>query len=127
MIGKDSTRLARKDRTESTRRPVAAEEIGQAGIVLDRARQRVAHLRDLVERTEEFDRVAENRREEPEADQDQTGEPGAALHHLAIEAQLLAEKEARAEHHRKTRPNRPEPNEALDDDLARAQELHERP
>ena len=56
------------------RQLVAAEQVGQAGVRIDRARRRVLQFRDLAERIEELDLLGENRREQPEADQQEPGE-----------------------------------------------------
>jgi len=106
------------------RQLVAAEEIGKARARVDRARRDVLHLRDLAERIEEFDPAGEDRREQPEQDEQQAGEARPALHNLPVKPELAAVGDAQAQHDDEARPNRPELSEAPKNDLAGAQELH---
>ena len=55
----------------------------------------------------------------------QPDEADAAVHDLPVKPELAAIDEAEAEHHGETRPDRPELDEAPDNDLAGAQELHQ--
>ena len=90
---------------------------------LDRARQCVLHFRDLAKRIEEFDPAGEDRREQPEEDEQEAGEARPAVHDLPVKPELAPECDADAEHDREARPNRPELAEASQDNLAWAQEL----
>ena len=103
---------------------VAAEQIGKPGGGLDGARQRVLHFRDLPERVEQHDPFGEDRREQPEADQQQTREPGSGFEDLPVEAELATEGEARAQHDRQTQPDRKQLIERAQRDLKWIEELH---
>ena len=106
---------------------VAAEQIGQAGV---RTRSRPA-ARTSFPRSGRADRKAdpsgENRREQPEADQQQTRESEAGFDHMPVEAEPAAKDEAQ----RPARPQgspRPEAaDEDRENDLAGVQELQARP
>ena len=106
------------------REPVAAEQIGKPGGGLDGARQRVLHFRDLPERVEQHDPFGEDRREQPEADQQQTREPGSGFEDLPVEAELATERQARAQDDRQTQPDRKQLIERAQRDLKRVEELH---
>ena len=109
------------------RQLVAAEQVGQAGVRIDRARRRMLQFRDLAERIEELDLIGENRREQPEADEKEPGESDAARNDMTVEPEPLAKDQARAEGEREARPDGNELHEGLENDLAGAQELQARP
>ena len=109
------------------RQLVAAEQIGQAGMRIDRAGRRELQFRDLAERIEELDLSGENRREQPEADEKEPGESDAARNHVTVKPEPAAKDEAQAKDEREARPDRNELLEDLENDLSRAQELQARP
>ena len=61
---------------------------------VDRARGRVLQFRDLGERIEELDLIGENRRKQPEADENEPGEAGPARDDMAIKTKPGAKDEA---------------------------------
>ena len=107
---------------------VAAEQVGQAGVRIDCARRRVLQFGDLRERIEERDLVGENRREQPEADENEPGEAGPARDDMAIKTKPAAKRRSsRSRTNREARPDGNELRERPENDLAGAQELQARP
>ena len=84
-------------------------------------------FRDLAERIEELDLIGENRREQPEADQQEPGESRPARNDMTVEPEPAAKDEACAKDERQARPDGNELHEGPQNDLAGAQELQARP
>ena len=66
-----------------------------------------------------------NRREQPKADEQQTGEAGPGFDDMPEQAEPAAEREARAEDDRQAQPDRQQLIERAQRDFERVEELHE--
>jgi hypothetical protein len=103
---------------------VAAEEIGDAGLGLNGARQGMLHDGNLLARTEGRDDIRQQGREYPEGADDNARQPDAAADQVAIEAEFRPVSEGSRQQDGEHQPHWPEAEDHSSEDAEEADIFH---